>query len=101
MKFHSGNYHFICFYKQHGELLEKENWLPSGPITIGVTSGASTPDKVINIGSIYELTVDKLVTWRIPASESYTIVYLFLVVCYIHVAYNAGCGASIEEGFCD
>lgn len=32
---------------QHGELVEKEDWLADGPITIGITAGGSTPNKVM------------------------------------------------------
>ena len=37
----------ITWRTAHGELKTTEGWLPEGPVTVGVTSGASTPDKVV------------------------------------------------------
>jgi 4-hydroxy-3-methylbut-2-en-1-yl diphosphate reductase len=37
----------ICHQKLHQDLEVLEGWLPSGSIVVGITSGASTPDKVV------------------------------------------------------
>lgn len=41
------------------DLAVQENWLPDGPLAVGITSGASTPDKVVEevIEKIFELKV--------------------------------------------
>lgn len=41
----------------HSDLVIQNDWLPEGPIVVGVTSGASTPDRVVSdvIEKIFEL----------------------------------------------
>jgi len=43
-----------------GEPIATENWLPDGPIKVGITSGASTPDRAV------EVAIDKILALKAP-----------------------------------
>ena len=45
----------------HGEMKETKNWIPDGPLVVGVTSGASTPDRAV------EDVLDKVFQIRDPS----------------------------------
>lgn len=49
----------------HQDMTVTENWLPDGEIVVGVTSGASTPDKVVEdaIEKIFELKATPVAVW--------------------------------------
>lgn len=49
--------------KLNGDLVITENWLPDGKIIVGITSGASTPDKVVEdiLEKIFALKATALV----------------------------------------
>jgi 4-hydroxy-3-methylbut-2-enyl diphosphate reductase len=48
----------ICHYNLHlHQEVEAKDWLPSGPITVGITAGASCPNNLIEdtIRRLFEL----------------------------------------------
>jgi 4-hydroxy-3-methylbut-2-enyl diphosphate reductase len=47
----------------HGDMTQTENWLPAGPITVGITSGASTPDRAV------EETIQKILILKGAAPQ--------------------------------
>lgn len=47
----------------HGDLIVSDPWLPDGPITVGITSGASTPDKAV------EDTIERIFALKAPVLE--------------------------------
>ncbi|WP_375474168.1 4-hydroxy-3-methylbut-2-enyl diphosphate reductase [uncultured Nostoc sp.] len=54
--------YFIEHRQLNGQLITTENWLPDGKIVVGITSGASTPDKVV------EDVIEKIFTLKATAA---------------------------------
>ena len=63
------NSNTITHRMAHGELKETHDWLPDGPVVIGITSGASTPDRAVEVRHVLPLALWSLEAPLVPAPQ--------------------------------